>query len=125
MINRTRVFTENVRSAGCSARVRRLFDPHHDIELQDRWREFYRIFPLESVRKKENYRRKIDSDRMERIYKLVEESSPNWIKSLNMDRAALWVKWRNDDGWDVPEIIGYVESEWTELSPLTQAEVRE
>ena len=42
-----------------------------------------------------------------------------------MDRAALWVKWRNDDGWDVPEIIGCVESEWTELSPLTQAEVRE
>jgi hypothetical protein len=61
---------------------------------------------------------------MERIYKLVEKASPNWVKSLNIDRAALWVKWCNDGGWDVPE-MGYIEREWTELSPLTQAKVRE
>jgi hypothetical protein len=100
------------------------FDPRYDTELQTRWRDFYNMFPLESVTQKENHRRKIDSDRMERVYKHVEEAAPNWVKSLHLDRAALWVKWRNDGGWDVPD-MDYIESEWADLPLLTRARVRD
>jgi hypothetical protein len=61
---------------------------------------------------------------MERIYKLVEDACPPKIKSLEIDRAALWVKWRNDGGWDVTA-MGYFEGEWKDFKPLVRRRVRD
>lgn len=100
-----------------------VFNVRNDNELQARWVEFYQLFQLESVSPSENYSRKTNSDRSERVQKLVEASAPAWVRLIEIDRAALWVIWRNQGGWDVPE-IGYFESEWSDISPLEQGRVR-